>query len=93
MEILIGGRGTGKTRSLIELAYENKGILAVGTERERAHIWEKSRALGMPIEVVIYEDIQNLKGTQRKIYIDEIEGYINFLNPYVAGFSVTKEKK
>lgn len=91
MEILIGGKGTGKTRKLIELAYENRGILAVRTERERAHIWDKSRALGMPIEVVVYEDVENLKRTQRKIYIDEVEGYISFLNPYVSGFSVTKE--
>lgn len=93
MEVLIGEKGTGKTRRLIELAYENKGILAVRTERERAHIWMKSRELGIPIDVIVYEDVEKVSTTKKNIYIDEMENFVLQMMPFVSGFSITEEKK
>ena len=93
MEVLIGEKGTGKTRRLIELAFQKGAVLAVANERQRSHIWRKSRELGIPIDVVVYEDVEKVSTTKKNIYIDEMENFVFQTMPFVSGFSITEEKK
>lgn len=93
MEVLIGEKGTGKTRRLIELAFQKGAVLAVANERQRSHIWIKSRELGIPIDVIVYEDVEEVSTTKKNIYIDEMENFVLQMMPFVSGFSITEEKK
>ena len=102
---IIEERGTGKTRSLMEEAYKNNGIFVCQNAfhmREKANAYGLH---GLEIisfqdfinEIQLHEfEYTNIKATGyrheygKKVYIDELEGFINYLcfNRF-GGYTIT----
>lgn len=96
MKRIIAGQGTGKTKQLMQEAYENNGIFVCQNDR---HMREKANAYGFyrlsimsfrefidnikkqyPINDTISYQIMGYKDPDDKqFYIDEIEGFVNFI--------------
>lgn len=96
MKRIIAGQGTGKTKQLMQEAYENNGIFVCQNDR---HMREKANAYGFyrlsimsfrefidnikkqyPINDTISYQIMGYKDPDGKqFYIDEIEGFVNFI--------------
>lgn len=94
MERIISGRGTGKTRQLMEAAIQNNGIFVC---QNALHMKEKANAYGLHgLNVMSYREfideikdhplsysemtIKGFKDSDGKpIYIDEIEGFVQHI--------------
>ena len=88
---IIDGRGSGKTSRLMLLAKENNGILVCSNPDAMKY---KSHAYGLVgFDIVSYYDLLNgeLKGKHKPIYIDELEGFVKWLDSNVDGYSLTNE--
>lgn len=72
MKKIIGEEGTGKTRSLMELASAEEGVLVCANPvhaREKAYTWGL-----LNIEFISYNDfIFNFKNITKPVFIDEID--------------------
>ncbi|MBO1087157.1 hypothetical protein [Enterococcus mundtii] len=94
MNIIAGGRGSGRTIELIKLVEANQGVLVVGSEGLKKSVLNVAEKLGRVIEVVTYKDLKNtyrLRGLypqDKKFYIDNVEAYIQLGTDYrIEGFS------
>ncbi len=88
---IIDGRGTGKTSRLMLLAKENNAIIVCGNPKAME---QKAHAYGIVgIDFYSYSDLlnHNLTNEHRPIYIDEIERFIKYVDPYINGYSLTNE--
>ena len=88
MFIVSGGRGTGKTRRLLEAAQITSSVVAC---KDPVKMIERAYKYGITgLTIIPYEDIQNT-GTEATIYIHDIETFIKYAFPNITGFSETIE--
>lgn len=104
---IIGSRGIGKTKALIELASKNNGIIIC---QNATHMREKAKAYGYDnVKIISYRDvIDNINphpvsyapelvikyydGIDCPCYIDNLDGFANFvLNNKLTGYSLSME--
>lgn len=86
MFIVSGGRGTGKTKALLERVKDEGAVIICADPaqmRERAH---KYGITGL--EIGSYDEI-NAFDQDKVIYIHDINKYINHINPTVQGYSLS----
>lgn len=98
METIIGPRGTGKTRKLIELAYKNKAVLVVDSEKEAHRLFIKSIELGLKVDVISYDTLleRNILKTHNDVeyYVDDVEKLLEYFLPQLKGYTMNiKEEK
>ena len=91
MFIISGGRGTGKTRTLLERIKAEDGAIACADPeamRERAY---RYGIVGLTI--IAYEDIPIFKiaypDKNEKLYIHDINKYLNTNFPWVQGYTLS----
>ena len=91
MDIIAGGRGTGKTCRLLDLAYKNDAIVVCKYPEE---ILRKARGYGISgIQVCSFDDYPTLVNEENKpIYILNIKMFIEHFDPQVKGCSITLEE-
>lgn len=94
MKRIIDKKGTGKTGRLMLLAKEYGGIIICSNPRALS---EKAKAYGLTdIKFYSYHDfitrnIPHEEYSSAPIYIDEIEGFLRFINTNVWGYSLSLE--
>jgi hypothetical protein len=91
MFIISGGRGTGKTKMLLEQAEDTGGVIVCrdpDTMRARAH---KYGITGL--EIISYEDLYNSKAAseEKPVYIHDINKFITYNFPEVRGYTSCNE--
>jgi hypothetical protein len=89
MFIVSGGKGTGKTRALLEKAKAEDSIIAC---QDPTALRERAYGYGITgLNIISYEDLH--EGTfDRPIFIHDMHKFINFSFPEVKGYSVCAEK-
>lgn len=104
---IIGGRGIGKTKALMELAQETGGTIIC---QNATHMREKAKAYGITnIKFLSYRDvidsidshpisyapetsIKYFQSNDMFFYVDNIDGFANFvLNNKLTGYSLSTE--
>ena len=92
MDKIIGGKGTGKTRRLLEIAKDNNGIVVCENVEEMT---KRAHRLGIPgIYFIDYRDyIYGLvKNSEKPVYIANINKFLKAFDNNVAGYSLTLEE-
>lgn len=93
MDFIIGQKGTGKTRALMQRAHDSRGILVVSSEKEKERIIIKSKALGFSIGVATYRQLLTgeLRGYGAPIFIDELEYFLLHIDRDIKGFALNTQ--
>lgn len=93
MERIIGGQGTGKTKELIKIAYQQNAVIVCETP---ARLAEKMHAYGyVGIECISYEEYlaQGLNKENalygKKYVVDDIEALLYFISKDTIAFSIS----
>ena len=91
MFIISGGRGTGKTRTLIERAKLEDGIIVCEDTvamRERAYNYGITG-----LNIISYDDLNECKVASygKPLFIHDINRFINYSFGEVKGYSVNNE--
>ena len=83
-----GGPGTGKTKKLIEAAYETGAIVVCSNPKGMLN---KANSYGIPnVNFISYEDFYQSPDPSKRYMIDEIGNlYENF--DLITGYTITKE--
>ena len=92
MDKIIGGKGTGKTRRLLEIAKDNNGIVVCENVEEMT---KRAYRLGIPgIYFIDYRDYicGLVKNSEKPVYIANINKFIKVFNNNIAGYSLTLEE-
>lgn len=91
MDKIIGGKGTGKTRRLLEMAKDNNGIVICENVEEMT---KRAYRLGIiGIDFINYRDyIYRLDKLTKPIYIANINNFLKAFDNKVAGYSLTLEE-
>lgn len=90
MEIIAGGRGTGKTRRLLEMAKDNNGVVICENVEEMT---KRAYRLGIVgIDFMDYRDyIYELVNLTKPVYIANINKFLKVVDHDIAGYSLTLE--
>jgi hypothetical protein len=90
MKRIIGNRGSGKTRELMEFAKENNAIFVCSNPYAMRN---KAEAYGITgLEFLSYEDYFYFNHNDDTVVIDEIEVFLKQCNsPYIIGYSLSNE--
>ena len=90
MNIIAGGRGTGKTCRLLDLAYKNNAIVVC---KEPDFLMKKAHGYGITgLRFMSFEDYSTFdNGRNDSIYIYNIKDYLNWLDNNIDGYSLTLE--
>lgn len=95
MITIINGRGTGKSKQLLEQARANNAIILT---KDKRGFEVKAKAYGYDnIDILDYEDLENDDyNLTRPILIHNVEHYLDYMTDRyyglkVLGFSATKE--
>ena len=89
MFVVSGGRGTGKTKALLERVKSQNAILICENTMEM-----RERAYGYGItglNLMSYKDFNALEKVEEPVYIHNINKYISYRNRNVKGYSVCNE--
>ena len=89
MFVVSGGKGTGKTRVLLERAKEMGAIVVCSDTmgmRERAYSYGITG-----LNLMSYEDFDSISHTEETVYIHDINKYLTYKNKNVKGYSVCNE--
>lgn len=89
MFVVSGGRGTGKTKALLERVKSQNAILICENTMEM-----RERAYGYGItglNLMSYKDFNALEKVEEPVYIHNINKYISYGNRNVKGYSVCNE--
>ena len=90
MDIIAGGRGTGKTCRLLDLAYKNDGIVLC---KDPEVVRKKAHGYGITgltfISFDEYPFYDNKEG--KPMYILNLKEFLEFFDEQVAGYSLTLE--
>ena len=89
MFVVSGGRGTGKTKALLERVKSQNAILVCENTMEM-----RERAYGYGItglNLMSYKDFNALEKVEEPVYIHDINKYISYGNRNVKGYSVCNE--
>ena len=89
MFVISGGKGTGKTRTLLERVKKENAILVCEDTiamRERAYMYGI-----VGINLISYNDFNKLENTEENIYIHDLHNWIKSKNDKVKGYSVSND--
>lgn len=89
MEIIYGGRQTGKTTELVKLSSKNNIPIIVPTINERQHIINiaKDLELKIPQPLVYYKNIDISR--HNSVYVDNIETLLSaILEVHISGITI-----
>lgn len=89
MFVVSGGRGTGKTKVLLERVKEENAIVVCEdtTEmRERAYRYSITG-----LNIMSYKEFDALEKVEEPVYIHDINKYISYGNRKVKGYSICNE--
>ena len=91
MFIVSGGRGTGKTRTLVERAKAEDGIIVCEDTiamRERAHLYGVTG-----LNIISYADLYECKVDKygKPLFIHDINRFITYSFHEVKGYSVSND--
>ena len=87
MKIISGGRGTGKTKKMLEMASETGGIVVC---RDPADMRERAHSYGINIRQISFVPYNGLnEGIWAPIYIDNIEQYLKSQCPHLKSFTIS----
>lgn len=89
MFIISGGRGTGKTKALLERVKSEDAIIVCEDTMEM-----RERAYGYGItglNIMSYKEFDTLEKVEEPVYIHNIRKYISYGNRNVKGYSVCNE--
>ena len=89
MFVVSGGRGTGKTKALLERVKSQNAILVCENTMEM-----RERAYGYGItglNLMSYKDFNALEKVEEPVYIHNINKYISYGNRNVKGYSVCND--
>ena len=92
MDKIIGGKSTGKTRRLLEIAKDNNGIVVCENVEEMT---KRAHRLGIPgIYFIDYRDYicGLVKNSEKPVYIANINKFLKVFNNNIAGYSLTLEE-
>lgn len=93
---VIAGNDTGKTKELLTECGADGIFVCAHPER----INEKCRAYNIPeVKAIGYDDFKYLliegelynDNDDRPVYIDELEKFVNYCVPYLAGYTLTND--
>jgi hypothetical protein len=91
MFTIIGGRGIGKTKMLLERADADGGVIVC---REPEAMRERAHRYGITgLEIISYEDLYSNKviSEEKPVYIHDMNKFITFNFPEVKGFTLCNE--
>ena len=91
MFIVSGGRGTGKTRTLVERAKAEDGIIVC---EDTIAMREKAHSYGVTgINIISYDDLYECKVDSygKPLFIHDINRFITYSFHEVKGYSVSNE--
>lgn len=93
MKIIFGSRGTGKTKQLLEYAYENRATVI--TKNARA-LKVKAQAYGLNVDIVEVDSLSENTLYDKRIVIhglnDYLEDYFNKRGAWLMGATVRTEE-
>lgn len=85
MFIVSGGRGTGKTRALLEKVQDEGAVLVCEDPTKMREYAQKYDITGL--EVICYEEFRGTS-SDRPVYIHNINKYLKYLDSKVQGYSL-----
>lgn len=91
MFIVSGGRGTGKTKALLEKVKAEDAIIAC---RDTIEMRERAYMYGITgLNIISYEDYGKTPSEQlaKDVYIHNINDLLRIINPNTKGYSVCNE--
>ena len=89
MFIVYGGRGTGKTRRLLEAAQTTNSVVAC---KDPIKMTERAHKYGITgLNIVPYDHLFTVVNNGATIYVHDVEAFIKCAFPFVDGFSVATE--
>ena len=91
MDKIIGEKGTGKTRRLLEMAKDNNGIVICENVEEMT---KRAYRLGIVgIDFMDYRDyVYELVNLTKPVYIANINNFLKAFDHDIAGYSLTLEE-
>lgn len=95
MEIILGGKGQGKTLALIKESAENNVPIIVNTYSDKVHVESKANELNLQIpEPIVFEEVKNgrikVDGVS-KVYVDDADTVLsNFIGAEVVIATITQ---
>lgn len=99
MKVITGGRRSGRTTKLIEMAAEGGGYIVCHTREEARRIFQKAKEMGLNILFPItYYEFTNRSFYSPRIrgfYIDNVEMLLHYMaNPVrIKGVSILTEEE
>ena len=92
MKQIIGNSSTGKTKELMQLAIQNKGVYVCGNvDTAKVKALNYFGPAMMDLEIVSYIDVINLNKPNVPLFIDDLDRYLLVLNSNIAGYAITVE--
>ncbi len=92
MDYILGSRGTGKSKQLLYLAQRNNGVVVSANPRAME---QKAKDYNMDTSGMEFAGYHALITPEalgdRKIYIDELEAFLKYINPNIAGYNASLE--
>ena len=90
MDIIAGGRGTGKTIRLLDHVYHNDGIVVC---KDPDFLLKKAHGYGITgLKILSFEDYAVFdNGKNQPIYLYNVREYLEWLDKNIAGYSLTLE--
>lgn len=79
---------SGKTSRLLLLAKENQGVVVCKNPKRTL---DKAVSYGIiGVDCMSYEDYFN-SGSDKPVFIDELDSFLKYLDFYVTGFTLTED--
>ena len=90
MDIIAGGRGTGKTCRLLDMAYKNNAIVLCKNPEE---VMKKAHGYGITgLTLCSFEDYPFFENKEnRPMFILDLTQFLNYFDEQVVGYSLTLE--
>lgn len=89
MFIVSGGRGIGKTRTLLERVKSENAIIVC---EDTIEMRERAYSYGITgLNIMSYKEFDTLEKVEEPVYIHDINKYISYGNRNVKGYSVCFE--
>lgn len=86
---IIDSASTGKTSRLLLLAKENEGVVVC---LNPIKLRQKAYSYGITgVSIISYEDYVNNNYSNNKVFIDDVEDFLRFMNPCVVGYTLNKD--
>lgn len=86
---IIDKASSGKTSRLLLLAKENDGVVVC---LNPVKLREKAFNYGITgVEIISYEDYMNGNYRSSRVFIDEVDSFFRFYDPYITGYTLNED--